>query len=358
MRFVAREYIKPYSILAQPVLGINGEVLLTTGSILKPQYIRHLKKLGVVGVYINDELSEDLDIVSAISHELKSQAVRSISSTFAKVLNEKGNPKMMGMKLHATAKQIVDEIISHGEIMLNLFDMKVYDSYTFYHCVNVTVLSVVMGLGLGYSHKKLVDLAYAALMHDIGKVWIAPEIINKPCALTPEEYEVVKQHPKTGYEYVRTHLNTIMPELAARGVLEHHERVDGSGYPEGKTAAQITETAKILAIADVYDALASDRPYRKGLFPVEAIEYVQGNCDTHFDFNIVQVFVRKVALFPVGSFVLLSNGATALVVENFEGLTQRPSVRVFMHDDVKITPYMLHLSREAFDVTVVASVNM
>ncbi len=243
--------------------------------------------------------------------------------------------------------------------MLNLFDMKVYDSYTFFHSVSVTILSVVIGLGMGFSRLMLVNTAYAALLHDIGKTQISQDIINKPAALTFAEYEIMKQHAKNGYEYVRKQFSHSVSELAARGVLEHHERINGTGYPGGKKGGAITAIGRIVAVADVYDALVSDRPYRKGIFPVEAMEYVQGNCGTLFDFDVVNTFSQKVALFPTGSCVLLSNGLTALVMQNFEGLTQRPLVKVFMDDGVRLPqPYLLNLSREALDITVVAQVDI
>ncbi len=332
MRYITRNCIRPNAILAQAVLGPGGELLLSAGVRMKSSYIKRMERLGIPGAYVNDPLSEDLTIVNALSDELKAQAIQGITAAYSQVIKNPGTTPGGGAVLMKTARQIVDEILAHGDVMLNLFDMKVYDSYTFFHSVSVTVLSVVIGIGMGLSRLMLVNTAYAALLHDIGKTQISQEIINKPAALTFAEYEIMKQHAKNGYEYVRKQFSHSVSELAARGVLEHHERMNGTGYPNGKTGESITLIGRIVAVADVYDALVSDRPYRKGIFPVEAIEYVQGNCGTLFDYDVVNTFSKKVALFPVGSCVLLSNGFTALVMQNYSGLTQRPLVKVFMDD--------------------------
>lgn len=326
---------------------------------MKPGYIKRMEKLGISGAYVHDPISEDLEVVSALSDELKTSAVKSISSIFSNAERNRPNPESKGTEIMKMAEQIVDEILNHGDVMLNLFDMKVFDSYTYFHSVSVTVLSVVLGIGLGFGRMGLVYLAYAGLLHDIGKVLIDPSIINKTGPLTPEEYEIVKKHPGDGYKYVKEKFTRSISEPSARGILEHHERANGKGYPDAKTSRKISDIGKIIAIVDVYDALVSDRPYRKGVFPVEAMEYIQGAAGEDFDLDIVQMFSRKVALFPVGSCVLLSDGTIGLVMENFEGMTKRPLVKVFMRDkDIKIEPYYVNLSEEAFHLTIIAAVDI
>ncbi len=358
MRFVPRNCIKPDTELAQPVLGINGEILLQAGIKMKKNYIRRLEELGIPGVYISDALSANLEITTALSDELKAKAIRRISQCYSKWSNGRRLTRADTTALRKTAEQIVDEIISQGDVMLNLVDIKVYDSYTFYHCVNVTVLSVVLGLGLNYPREKLVRLAYAALLHDVGKVFVSPYVINKPSTLTEEEFNEVKTHSQAGYDYLKNHFPASMPQTVLMAVLDHHERVDASGYPNGKAGKKITEFARIIAVADVYDALTSDRPYRKGIFAADAMEYILGNVNTHFDFDIVHAFSRKVAIFPIGTCVLLSNGSIGLVLENYEGLTQRPLLHVFEEDGVVVSPYRLDLSQERLDLTIVSTINM
>lgn len=354
MRYVPRNCIAPEAVLAKPILGPSGETLLHTGIKMTEKYIKSLERLGICGAYVNDPLSEDLSILGAVSDELRAQAIKSIAAIYSSAEQERGNARSQAREMMKTAEQIVDEIISHGDVVFNLIDLKSYDSYTFFHCVNVTVLSVVIGMGMGFNRDTLVDLAYAALFHDIGKVFVDPHIINKRGALTDEEFAIIKKHPRDGYEYIKDKYLT--PELTARGVLDHHERVDGTGYPDWKRGTEITEFGRIIAISDVYDALISDRPYRSGWFAVDAVEYIQGGSGKLFDHNMVQVFSRKVAPFPAGTCVMLSNGAVGLVMENFEGFSLRPLLKVFKHDQQFIEPFFLDLRSEAFDVTIVGTI--
>jgi len=358
MRYISLHCIQPKAVLAKPILGPSGQVLLNAGVTMEAIYLHRLTELGIPGAYVHDPLSEGLEVINAISDELRMHAIKNISNTFSKAESGKSLTESSGYEMRNIAENIVDEIINHGDIMLNLFDMKVYDSYTFFHCVNVTVLSVIIGLGMGFAKPKLVNLAYAALLHDLGKVFIPPEIVNKPDILTEEEFDVIKRHPKEGYDYIKAHFPNSITESVAAGVLDHHERIDGTGYPGGKCNKEISDIGRAISIADVYDAFISDRPYRKGTYSVDAMEYIMGSGGTQFDYDMVQVFSRKVALFPVGTCVLLSNGDTALVLENYEGFTHRPRIKVFMEKNENITPYEIDLTREAFDITIITSVEV
>ena len=357
MRFISLHCIQPKATLAKPILGSSGQILLNEGVAMEPVYLTRLAELGIPGAYVHDPLSEGLEVISSISDELRMHAIKNISNTYSKAENGKELTESTGYEMRNIAEKIVDEVIDHGDIMLNLFDMKVYDSYTFFHCVNVTVLSVIIGMGVGFSKNKLVNLAYAALLHDLGKVFVPPEIINKPGKLTVEEFDIVKKHPQEGYDYIKNKFSTSITESTAAGVLDHHERVNGSGYPKGKKGKQISDIGRAIAIADVYDAFISDRPYRKGTYSVAAMEYIMGGGGTYFDYNMVQVFARKVALFPVGTCVTLSNKSTALVLENYEGFTHRPRIKVFMEKGKKVKPYEINLKEEFFDITIITSVD-
>ncbi len=359
MRYVPIYCIRDGAILGKTIYGNSGEILLTNGTALRASYITRLITLGIQGAYITDPLSHDLEIASVLSDELRVKTVQGVKSAFLQSsMNSADNRKTerQAQLMHKSAEDIVDEILAQSNVIMNMVDIKVYDDYTFYHCLNVTVLSVLVGLSLDYSREKLVKIAYAALLHDIGKVFIPVDIINKPGKLTDEEYEIVKKHPVDGYLYLREKYG--MTEISARGVYQHHERFDGGGYPKALAGGDISEFGRIIAVCDVYDALISTRSYRKGLFAVEAMEYVMGGSGRLFDPNIVQQFVRKVALFPVGTSVKLSNGVIALVLENFEGYAQRPKLRAFMQDDRPIEPFEMDLRSDfsLLDVTIINTV--
>jgi HD-GYP domain-containing protein (c-di-GMP phosphodiesterase class II) len=358
LRFIPRNCIQPEAVLAQPILGLNGEVLLFAGVKMKKKYIDRLEELGISGAVVEDPSSEDLVVIETLSSDLRSYAIKNIFATYSRAADNEKSSRANLMQLMKIAGMIVDEILAQSDAILNMFDLKTYDSYTFYHCVNVTVLSIIMGQSLGLDYEELTKLAYGALLHDIGKVFVDPYIINKRDKLTPEEFERIKRHPQDGYDYIKRNYYVDVPESVARGVLEHHERVDGSGYPNKRKGQEITLYGRILAVADVYDALISDRPYRKGMFPSEVIEFIQGNCGTLFDYEVVKMFSSKIALFPVGTCVVLSNTAVGLVMANYESYAQRPLVKIFRHGQKMVKPYLINLREEAFDVTIISTVEM
>lgn len=190
-------------------------------------------------------------------------------------------------------------------------------------------------------------------MIDIGKVFVSQEILNKPDKLTEEEYEHMKSHSLMGYEYLKKRLD--IPVVSYIGALQHHERYDGTGYPHGVEGTKISLFGKIIAVADVYDALVSDRPYRKPLLPSEAMEYIMGGSGTMFDTQIVNVFIQRVSPYPVGTSVLLSDGYVGIVVENYSDCCLRPKIKVIGHKTEKVKPYYLSLKedRSKLDVTIV-----
>ena len=356
MRFIPRYSLTENSVLAKPILGLRGEVLLESGVTMTDYYIKRLEEIGVNGAYVHDPVSEGLEVADAISDELRAETVRIISSIYTAPVKKHSNARLNALKIMKLAEQIVDEIIAQKDTVPNLIDIKTYDTYTFFHCVNTAVLCVLMGMEMDLPRYELVDLAYSSLMHDIGKLFIDNHIINKPGRLTADEYEVVKTHSEEGYKYIKNIY--LASEMIARGLLDHHERYDGSGYPDNKKGREISLFGRIIGVADVYDALISDRPYRPGIFPVEAVEYIQGGSSSLFDFEIVSVFLKKVAPFPVGTCVLLSDGSAGIVMENIDGFLLRPLLRVFKSNGNSITPYELDLSQGSLDVTIVEVIKM
>ncbi|MPN11539.1 Cyclic di-GMP phosphodiesterase [bioreactor metagenome] len=160
----------------------------------------------------------------------------------------------------------------------------------------------------------------------MGKIFIPKDILNKPGRLTNDEYEQIKKHCQLGGDYLRK--NWEIPVESVVGVLTHHERCDGSGYPYGLPLNKQTIEGKLIAICDVYDAMTSERPYRASLSPSEAIEHIIGNSGTMFDPELITIFIKKIAPYPIGSRVVLSNGIKATVVRNYpKGLT-RPMVEI------------------------------
>ena len=160
-----------------------------------------------------------------------------------------------------------------------------------------------------------------------------------------------------GYKYIRDRFK--LPTISHGAILEHHERYDGTGYPANKCGEDITFFGRIVAIADVYDALTSRRPYRKAMNPADSLEYIMGNSGTAFDSDLVEVFVHKIAPYPVGTTVVLSNGYIGIVLENYELLSLRPKIRVFKIGNKEVTPFEINLKDDYsyLNVTILDVIN-
>ncbi|MDF2597099.1 MAG: metal dependent phosphohydrolase [Clostridia bacterium] len=190
------------------------------------------------------------------------------------------------------ALQILEEEVSPSyldtvKMLVNFLDHK--DEYTKGHCERVTKLAVAIGQALDLSAMDILNLEFAALLHDIGKLAIPDDIMNKEGKLTAQEYEIIKMHPAIGYELIE---DISFLDVSKKILLQHHERVDGRGYPIGLMNQQIDIMTKILSIADAYDAMTSSRPYRKdGLSQEQAIEQLELGTGSQFDKNVVDVFI-------------------------------------------------------------------
>lgn len=357
MRYIPTLCLREGMVLAKGLYGKDGSLLLQQGQTLKQSYITRIIKNGFQGVYISDKLSEEIEIKAVIDDELRNSAVKAVKNLYVQSLTT-GISRSMAQKAKAVVHDIVEEIVKNRDIMVNMIDLKSYDNYTYYHSVNVGVLSIIVGVALGMSSSALYKLGLGALLHDIGKVFVDKEIIDKPGPLTPEEFEEVKKHPSLGYEYLRNS-NLDLPESALIGILQHHERINGSGYPGGLSDKEIHQFSRIVSIADVFDAMTSDRPYRAAMMPSEVMEYLMGGAGTLFDSKFVSVFTRKVAAFPLGTCVMLSNGLTAIVVKNYEDCCLRPKVKVVRGDESADPVYLdLKNDRSLANLTITDVVKM
>ncbi len=349
MRLVPTNCIKEDSFLAHDLIGKDGRHLLRKGVVLNKSLIKRIEDNGIYTVYINDEYSDN-EIEDVLKPELRNTAVKSIKDTFVhfqkynKFLKE--NDKTLKGKqaikireqymqsLSNISKEIVEEILYNKNVMINLVDIKSLDTYTYQHSVNVAVLSLVLGIELRLNKNELYDLCIGAMLHDLGKVFIPREIIFKKGPLNDEEFETIKTHPSKGYEYLKQNYN--LPSSAKIIAYQHHEQLDGLGYPKGYKSEQINKLAKIVTIADVYDAMTSDRPYRRAIPPNDALEYIMGGAGRLFDFKMAQTFVRKIIPYPVGSLVKLSNGDVAVVEKVNINYPMRPKVKAIRQNAIKI----------------------
>jgi len=352
MRFVPTHCLREGMILGDNLYNNYGELLLSTGIALTKDYLKSIKRLQYNGIYIDDDISKDIPIINLISDNVKAQTIKGIRNIFIHSEKNKAeeNKDMKSAKLQI--EQIVEQIFFNKNIMVNIIDMKVFDDYTYYHSVNVAVLSIVIGVALEMDKEELCNLGFAALLHDIGKVFVDKDVLNKPGQLNADEFNEIKKHSLLGCEHIKN--GYYMTNKSYMGILDHHEKYEGGGYPNNIKGERISLYGRIIAVADVYDALTSDRPYRKALLPAEAMEYVMGSTMTLFDPVIVAVFAKKIAPYAIGTCVKLSNGLIGIVLENYQDLCMRPRIRIFKDKDLDIEPYEIDLANHNnLNITVI-----
>ncbi|MBQ2823876.1 MAG: HD-GYP domain-containing protein [Oscillospiraceae bacterium] len=288
--------------------------------------ITQLRTSNVDGVYV-DTVKSEVRMISSINQQIRSEAISGIHSLADNFMNsEKGVQKGDVESISNTAQNLIDSLSSHKDILVNIADIKMYDDYTYHHSLSVAIMALAIGIELGFPNNMLNELGVAGLLHDVGKVSVPIEIITKPGRLTKEEFEVVRMHPVYAAQHLKE--RNLVNDNIFKGIIQHHEKMDGTGYPYKLSGKQIHPYARILAVADVYDALTSNRPYRIPNPPNEAIEFIMAGNETHFDEQIIRAFLRKVAPFPVGAKVKLSNGENATVLKNYPDAPLRPMVSV------------------------------
>ena len=208
--------------------------------------------------------------------------------------------------------EMVDNITRDADASLWITNLRNRDEYTSLHCLNVCVLTLAYCRHLGYEREELERIGLGALLHDVGKARVPKEILNKPGRLTDEEFAVMKRHTVDGYDMLSA--TGTLPDLTLRIVRSHHERVGGHGYPDGLAARDIPEPVLAVGIADAYDALTSDRPYKDGLPAEKALGILHGEAPEEFGEELMEGFIRCVGIYPVGSLVALDSGALGLVI--------------------------------------------
>lgn len=331
MRYVSLKDARPGMVLAYDLYDSFGRTLVGSNCELTAYYIEKLNDYGFDGIYIEDELSKGIEIEPAISPQLRASGLECV---------REGN--IDGCQ--DIAKRIVEEILDRGAMSLDLADLRTYEDYTYAHSVNVAVFCCAIGMGMEMNEEDLTNLVTAALLHDLGKLQIPNEILNKPGRLTQEEYQIMKSHATLSYEYISERWD--LSAHIKTAVLFHHENVDGSGYPQGLDESEQTLFTKILHVADVYDALISKRPYKKPYLPYEASEYLMGGCGIMFDRTVVNTLLKYVPLYPKGTEVVLSDGRVGIIYENSGMHNLRPIVRL-------MDGTLLDLARaENFDITL------
>jgi HD-GYP domain-containing protein (c-di-GMP phosphodiesterase class II) len=345
MRLMSLDRLVPGSVLGVDVheTGEDGPPLLRRGVALSERYITALRGKGVLAVWVDDELSEGMLPARVLTTDTERQAItavgRALGDATEALAGGRGLSAGAVEGLEVVAELIAKEVHASPTVGLHLADMLGADQYLLQHVVDVTALGTVLAARLFRSNgwidhlgqrrrdqvdPRLAKIALGLLLHDIGKLAIPEEILTKKGPLSAEEWVIMRRHPQMGVDMLGDNISFLIRAV----VKQHHERWDGSGYPEGIADEQIHQFARIAAVADVYDAVTSDRVYRPPMKPHEGVALINQGEGTDYDPEVVAVFSRVVMPFPPGSEVELADGRIGLVVDVDPRSPYEPTVRV------------------------------
>ncbi len=289
------------------------------------------------------------EVVNKVHLEQELNRATRIVSKASKAVTTMLKEVRMGKALNANdalplVEEISNSVLRNPGAIISLARLKTKDNYTYMHSVAVCALMVSLARQLGLNENATRKAGLAGLLHDVGKMAIPDEILDKPGRLTDEEFAIIKSHPIEGHKMLLE--GSGVDEVALDVCLHHHEKVDGSGYPEGLSDQQISIYAKMGAVCDVYDAITSNRPYKNGWDPAESLRKMAEWSKGHFDDVVFQAFVKSVGIYPIGSLVKLESGRIGVVVDQTEKSLLTPKVKVFYStkSNLRIPPEVLDLS--------------
>jgi HD-GYP domain-containing protein (c-di-GMP phosphodiesterase class II) len=285
MRKVRIEELESGMILAKSVYSSDGRVLVREQTALNDGLIEKLKDMGLPAAYIKTVAGQKVnELVSEIT---RVDLIRSLSKLEASI---RAGKKLDLLESRNTLMPLIDEILqSRNALVPDFSDIRLHNDYIYGHSVNVCVLAVKAGIKMGYNQARLGELAIGTLLHDIGMTKIPIAVLDKTTELTPEEVEIIRKHPETGYRMVSSIYG--ISAVSSCVTFQHHERYNGSGYPRGISGSSIHEFARIVAIADVFDSLTTEKVYRHAYSSKEALYHIVSKVGTEFDPETVKVFV-------------------------------------------------------------------
>ena len=315
MRPIIIDKIKPGVKIALPLYNSEGKILLKQNTALNEPYIQKLRALGVSTVYIHDKRFENIEAKDVIEPELRIRTIKTMRDYIYHFAGFK-DPDAATADLNTfneIALLLVDRLSAGGgKIAINLMDIKPFESYESAHLTNTAVLSVIAGVYMGMKKKELLELCLGVLMHDIGKALIDKKVLNKPANLTKEEFNILSKHPELGCRLIKNCRN--YPAESLKVVLLHHEKLNKKGYPFGVGEDKLNTYTRIASVADIYDALTSDRIYRKKMLPHNALKLIANLAGAELDRGVVNSYREFIIQYPISTLVELNTGEKGIVV--------------------------------------------
>lgn len=325
-------------ILAKDAVTDKGIVVIAKNTMLSNVNYKKLEDNGIQYITIFSKSNfEEIEYSEKGDNNLYNRIEDRLEfKNFEKVYDEKIKKlenqfiaigKGVGVEIDNLYSIVIDTLSTvscKSDVFFYLGHLKEQDIHTYAHCLNVGIICNLFGLWLGFDGDALKNLTVSGVLHDIGKTQIEKSLIKKPGKLTREEFETVKKHVDLGYDLIK---NFDIPQEIKDGVLMHHEKIDGSGYPSGLKNENISLTGKIIAICDIYEAMTADRVYRPQVCPFEVIRNFEQNSYDILDTTLLLAFLQNISYTYVGSKVMLSTGEEAEVVFINQAHLSKPIVR-------------------------------
>jgi len=344
-------------------LKIGDKVLKLDRSWLETGFLKHkfiiknqsfidkIKKNDIVFVYIEQTSEQEEKILKALEEpeEMIEEAAETLPENLIdiedyntaediykesikivkNVLEDVRAGKMFNVGAVKNVAENISELTMRNKgVLCSVTKLRQHDDYTFQHSMNVSVYAASLAAHLGMSKDEVERIAKAGVLHDVGKMLVPKDVLNKPGRLTDREFAIMKDHVQMGYDFLK---KEGLPADMLRLPYEHHERFDGSGYPRGLKDPEISIEGKIGAVVDIYDAITSDRVYHKGMEPPSALKLMFKWADSHINKKVFEFFLMNIGIYPVGSLVMMSSGELAVVGKTNLNKPTEPVVLVFMN---------------------------
>jgi HD-GYP domain-containing protein (c-di-GMP phosphodiesterase class II) len=342
MRAIPTKHIKAGSVLAENLYTSEGRILVKRGVELTPQLMEKIETNKIFTVYIESKHS-DVEVNRLLEQSFRVKGMLIIRNLFETASKDES---ILGIHeaLRLYAEDVLYELRSYQKLPIEYVDIKNVDAYIYSSALNAALLSALIAWDLGYNNDLVKEIFLGAIYHDIGIALLPKDVINKTTALTTEEKMMILNHPKIGHDYLKD--KSFISAYIKAITLQHHEHIDGSGYPKRLKEVDINRIAQIVGIADIYDAMTSDRPYKRAVVPKVAIEYIVAVKGKKFIKEVAEAFIARIAPYPRGTLVKLSNDEVAVVEELNENWPLRPVIRVIykkgIHYDYETLDLMQH----------------
>ena len=332
MKRISVDVIKDGYILARDIISSTNVILMIQGTMLKEEYIPRLKDLHIGYIYVNDasemEVEEEKQTEKIIEEEIQKQCQETIKDTMQKY-SYNANEKLQ--EIVKIAEDIITDVLSQPEVMYNISCVRVRSESIYSHSLNVAALSVLLAMCANVPKKRIKDIAIAGLLHDIGFNSMDPRLqtlIYEEC--NEDDKREIKRHVIQGFSDVE-HANWLS-KAVKEVILQHHERLDGSGYPFHMTGDRLRLEVKIVSLCDEFDHMVYGHMMKR--YKVhEAMDYLLSQAGVKFDFELVQLFMETVAAYPVGTIVRTNSNETAVVIRQNYKFPTRPVIRILEYND-------------------------